>query len=59
MPRTRTGVLVDLKVVVAVNALSNSVRAFWIAERKRLPEAQAGSGISVIIVLAAVSWITR
>src|SRR5438067_384917 len=50
IPRTRTGVFVVLKLVVALNFASNSFRALWIDERKQLPAEQAGSGISVIIV---------
>jgi hypothetical protein len=60
IPVTRTGVLVVLKDVVAVNFASNWLLACEIPEANGLPApTQEGRGISAIIVLPALSLSTR
>src|SRR5215470_16982900 len=60
IPVTRTGVLVVLNEVVAVNFASNWARACEIPEANGLPDpTQEGRGISAIIVLPALSLSTR
>ena len=55
-----TGMFAVWKLVVAVNLASNSERALVMPLRKGLPEpTHEGAGISVIMVLPDVSWITR
>ena len=60
IPVMRTGVLVVLKDVVAVNFALNWDRACEMPEAKGLPDpTQEGKGISAIIVLPALSLSTR